>query len=293
VHATDQIANATIVSPVDLIALINPADDALATKSMIEAMKRSNITDTALHRPLIVSIKSDGDYETGWVMHLAQEVTGSRPKMHSYDKSNPQELVAEGQPPKRPSACEEGQLARSPQKAYYQHSAGSIYNMDSHFVLQLDPAGRYGRKVAPGICKQLTPLAPGGKVFWGEGDGGPDSPGYCFDLIPATDMLMQDSWNVGKNQLPDLPPAIEFDRCKPGEKQRFRHTNEIWNDSPFYVMQAPKTLISNHDDFFRVGVINLLMTMIAEHPAPTMTVAPSATMPSKQQAPVLPNATEP
>jgi hypothetical protein len=257
---------------------------------MIEAMKRSGITDTELRRPLIVSIKSDGDNETGFVMYVAQNVTGSRPKMHSYDQSDPKEVIVQGQSPQRPSACEQGQLGLQSQKAYYQHSAGSILNMDSHYLLQL---GDGKPSVPENGCQNIGSSALHGKMFWGEGPGGPTSMGYCFDLIPVKDILMQDSTMGEKNLPSNWPAADQYYRCGRAGTPRFPEPVAVWNDTPFYVMHAPKTLISNHDDIFRAGVFNLLLAMIGDQNSPTATVAPSPTMPSRQQAPVSPNTPKP
>jgi hypothetical protein len=132
-----------VVPPVDLIALINPANDALEAKSMIEAFKRSGIQDDELDHPLIVSVKSAGDSATGPIMWIGQSLVSGKPSERVYDRGSST----------APSACQQGQLGLKSQSFYYRRSAGGIYNMASH---QISPTESDPSHAKPPFDREVT-----------------------------------------------------------------------------------------------------------------------------------------
>jgi hypothetical protein len=124
--------------------------------------------------------------------------------------------------------CTEGQLCDHGQSYYYRHSEASIKEMRSHFVV-LEPT--------PASCE--TGKWP---YFW------VDSTKRCFCIDRHTD--------------------DPNDKCREGtpddQKANFG-LKAIWNDTPFYVMGVPSTLIQDHNDIFQEGTEELLIAISAHY----------------------------
>lgn len=118
----------TLESPADLIVLLNPANDAFETKSMIEAFKRSGLTmrredappglTPAFSHPVLVSMTSKGDWATRKVMPVAQRLSSAGFTFRKYDDGR----------------CSEGQLDLHYQTSFLRQSDGNIGQMHSYEV---------------------------------------------------------------------------------------------------------------------------------------------------------------
>jgi hypothetical protein len=130
-------------SPADMIVLLNSANDAFRTKSMIEGMKRLNLkvvrqtpgtlekdkNDILSHPassmdsygPLILSITSKGDWATGRVMPVAQAISSADKSFRSYD-SDGEQL---------------GQEVDHSQEFYYLHNEGNVPEFLTHNVRRI------------------------------------------------------------------------------------------------------------------------------------------------------------
>jgi hypothetical protein len=107
-----------------------------------------------------------------------------------------------------------------------------------------------------------------------------------MEIIPVRAILDTDNGAYSDKKDPKFKfTPREFYSCPPLLIDGPRKPVAVWNDTPFYVFHAPKDLIPNHDDIFRLGVFNLLISMVQERGA-AVPVAPTSTMPSRSQAPV-------
>jgi hypothetical protein len=137
---------------------------------------------------------------------------------------------------------EEGQLCDHAQSFYYRHSEASIKEMRSHVVI-LEPT-------AEASCKKWP-------YFWVA------STQRCFCIDRNTD-----------------DPK---DKCNQGIDQKSKFgVHTLWNDTPFYVIGVPSTLIPDHNDIFQDGTEELLDAISAHYDSfkgvATMT-SPIATAP--------------
>lgn len=259
-----QAPEVTIVPPADLIVLLNPANDALEAKSMIEAFKREGLDDSEVTHPLIVSIKSDGDWATGKAMKVGQFLGASRPARRYYDKA----------PPPAPSACEQGQLGLRDQRFYYDRSPGGISNMATHqMVRTLDFANnddpRFGTQPA---CEANNNHDDKSEQFvWGNvtiTSNGP-SGGQCFRLKTAEKILEENAGHYDAKK-----PESQFYSCSPvlyhGDQPGYPTAGKpdepipVWNDTSYYVMHTPSEFIRGHNDIFQIGVWNLISMMLPD-----------------------------
>jgi hypothetical protein len=120
----------SFLAPADLVVFLNAANDAFEMKGIIEAMKRNDLTVVrgddpvaeGAGAPFLVSITSDGDWATEFIMPVAQWFSMPGLAFRKYDRD----------------ACQEGQLSGHSQSFFYRHSAASIKEMRSHTVFDRD-----------------------------------------------------------------------------------------------------------------------------------------------------------
>jgi hypothetical protein len=285
-HPDQPLQGVTITSPIDLIALINPADDALATKSLIEAFKRDGIRARDVNHALFLSIKADRDSATGWIMGVGQTISGGGPRMHAYDRGVKHDgvKVSKDNPPPYPSACEQGQLGLKTQPYYYRRSAPGIYNMASHLVAYTD-----GVKTLQG-CLASPVVYPDETFVWSpaSADTPETSEAPCLSVIPVKDILDIDNGAYSSDSKPFSVSPQQFYSCQPKYVDGDHTYVGPWNDTPFFVMHAPRELMQGHDDIFRKGILNLLVQLTAVSQGPTVLnirLTPR-TMPNKDVAPL-------
>jgi hypothetical protein len=143
------------------------------------------------------------------------------------------------------SACEEGQIGQRGQTYFFRHNDGNIKEMLSHTVVYL-PAITMQEN-----CPDTWP------DFWANVDGH----GRCFAI----------------KQLDEQPADLKNRGCPTDSP------DDIWNNTPFFVMHVPSELIPSHTDIFQEGSIKLLVTMIdnydALRPTAMLVPAPSPSVP--------------
>jgi hypothetical protein len=122
------------------------------------------------------------------------------------------------------TACEEGQLCDHSQSFYYRHSAASIPEMRSHTVIDQD--------LKSDDCKKAA-----------ETD---DDWPYFTATVDSTERCFKIAENI-------VHPKDKTGREYP-----------LWNKTPAFVINVPKTLIPGHTDIFQDGTEELLIT-IANH----------------------------
>jgi hypothetical protein len=122
---------------------------------------------------------------------------------------------------------EEGQLCEHGQSYYYRHSEASIKEMRSHRVVLQTSAAK---------CQEPT-----WPYFW------VDSNQRCFCIERNT--------NDSKDECVTTPAE---------HKARFG-ANAVWNDTPFYIIGVPKTLIPDHNDIFQDGTEELLIAISSHY----------------------------
>jgi hypothetical protein len=236
-HASGpQIRDLNFLAPADLVVFLNAANDAFEAKETIEALKRAHINVTRTTRtnvqneaigpaePFMISITSDGDWATERIMPWAQLFSSTMLSFRHYDDKQ---------------LCqEEGQLCGRSQRYYYRHSEASIKEMRSHVVI-LDGSSA--------SCGASTPST--WPYFWVQ------SKRECFCIDRNTQDNPQDKCETSRDH--DKQSDIRYRQSKFG-------TEKVWNDTPFYVIGVPRTLIKDHNDIFQEGTIDLLMA-ISEH----------------------------
>ena len=178
----------TFRSPADLIVFLNPANDAFESKAIIEGLKRMNLKverqkygqsdeeksrtmalapiDLDSSGPLLLSVTSQGDWATGFVMPIAQSLSVPGKSFRSTYDANGKDL---------------GQLVSPTQSYYFSHSEGNVPGFITHEII--GPA-----KGAAGHC-------PGNSWPNFEGKDG------CYTVRPANNWNTTPFWimNVPKS----------------------------------------------------------------------------------------------
>jgi len=261
-----------ITPPIDLIAFVNPANDSLEAKSMIEAFKRAGLTDQNFTHPLILSIKSKGDSTTGSIMWLGQSIASGRPTKRLYDRG-----------PNGPTACEQGQLGLKAQSFYYKRSPGGVSNMASHEIKPA-PAPPTATAKSEDECSARNSGSRDVQYFWGGGSV-TGKGGRCFQVTTVKKILEDDQNAAHFLQRYTDPEIMQFYSCSPDLYDPVHKSAvvPVWNDTPYYVMDAPNDLIRGHDGIFEKGVFNLLLLLSSEQAS--VPVRPSQTTISPTGAP--------
>lgn len=220
-HPADQLTSLTFSAPADLIVFLNAANDAFGAKETIEALKRAQIR-------VIRKRTLNGRTEiVGTAAPFMISITSDGD--WATEKIMPVAQLAGSsalsfRPYDKDGCTAEGQLCDHSQSYYYRHSEASIKEMRSHLVI-LEPTA------AP--CQ-----ADNWPYFW------VDSTKRCFCIDRHTndpkDKCLEDK-------------SVD-------EKAKFG-VNAVWNDTPFYVMGVPKTLIQDHNDIFQDGTEELLIAI--------------------------------
>lgn len=130
----------TFRAPADLIVFLNAANDSFESKAIIEGLKRMNLKvdrrrgdqteedrtkamaltaiDLDSSGPLLLSVTSEGDWATGFVMPIAQSLSVPGKSFRHYDK-NGKEL---------------GQLVEPSQSYYFGHNDGNVAGFLTHQI---------------------------------------------------------------------------------------------------------------------------------------------------------------
>jgi hypothetical protein len=217
----DPIKDLTFSAPADLVVFLNAANDAFEAKETIEALKRAQIR-VKRKQTLGGRTESVGS-EAPFMISITSDGDWATEKIMPIA----QLLSSSGLSFRRydkKGCSEEGQLCNHGQSYYYRHSEASVKEMRSHIVI-LEPAG----------ASCLTGDWP---YFW------VDSTKRCFCIDRHTD--------------------DPNDKCKedtPVDQKAKFGANPVWNDTPFYVMGVPKTLIPDHNDIFQDGTEELLIAI--------------------------------
>jgi len=227
-HPNDPIANLNFLAPADLVVFLNAANDAFEAKEAIEALKRAQIRVTRPH-----SAAGQGS-TIGPVAPFMISITSDGD--WATERIMPVAQWFSSVPlyfrHYDPDGCNtEGQLCEHSQRYYFRHSEGSIKEMRSHVVILAD---------------SLTPCQTSNVDAW---------PYFLVDGPKKT----QYCYCVAHNN-----PASLEDKCK--QEKRFNQTSKfgterVWNDTPFYVMGVPPSLIPDHNAIFQEGTEELLIAI--------------------------------
>jgi len=242
----DPIANLSFLAPADLVVFLNAANDAFEAKEAIEALKRAQIRVTRAH-----SVAGQGA-AIGAVAPFMISITSDGDwaterimPLAQWFSSVPlyfRHYDADG--------CDaEGQLCEHSQRYYYRHSEASIKEMRSHVVILAD---------------SLTPCQTNSVDSW---------PYFQADGPKKTQLC----YCIAHND-----PASLENKCK--QEKRFTQTakfgtERVWNDTPFYVIGVPPSLIPDHNAIFQDGTEELLIA-ISTHfdvlTSPTLMMSPAS-----------------
>jgi hypothetical protein len=202
-----------VVFTADLMVLVNPAAPALYAKRLIGALQYWHFTpkdkvnpdyvcDGATDwRPLIVSITSVGDDDTGFFFPLGTNLGYALERYRSYGVHTPDDPPIEG--------------VKQGQRYFFTHTEGHVEDLFSHTLDQRRGDG----------CR--------------EGAICPCSADVCADK-PTRKVC----YNSGPSQFLISRRAAAL------------------NDTPYWIMQAPVSLIKNHTAIFVPGFVDMLSGLV-------------------------------
>jgi len=240
------ITNLSFLAPADLVVFLNAANDAFEAKETIEALKRAQIRVT---RPRTAAVH---EAAIGAVAPFMISITSDGDwaterimPLAQWFSSVPLYFRQYD----RDGCDQEGQLCEHTQRYYYRHSEASIKEMRSHVVISAD---------------SLTPCQTKSVDSW---------PYFLVDGPNKT----QQCYCIAHNN-----PASLEDKCK--QEKRFSQkakfgTKGVWNDTPFYVMGVPPSLIPDHNAIFQDGTEELLIAISAHFDvliSPTLMTSPAS-----------------
>jgi len=225
-HPADPITNLSFLPPADLIVFLNAANDAFEAKETIEALKRARIRISRRQT-------AEGRYEdvgpaAPFMISITSDGDWATEKIMPVAQLLSSSALAFRQYDKD-GCTEEGQLCKYGQSYYFRHSEGSIKEMRSHVVI-LEPTA------ASCQTNQQVPWP----YFW------VTTTQRCFCIDRNTD-----------------DPQ---DKCREPVDQKAKFgSGTVWNDTPFYVIGVPATLIPDHNAIFQEGTEELLIAISAHY----------------------------
>jgi hypothetical protein len=221
------ITDLIFLPPADLIVFLNAANDAFEAKETIEALKRGQIR---VGRKKINDGQAESiDTTAPFMISITSDGDWATKKIMpvaQWFSSVPLRFRSYD----KKNCAEEGQLCGLSQRYYYTHSEASLSEMRSHLVVLAKDASS---------CNSLPPPWPYFEVH---------STNRCFCVDSS-----RDHPNPTDKCGADTDDRTAYFGAKPG-----------WNDTPFYVMGVPESLIKDHNDIFQEGTVQLL-SAISKH----------------------------
>lgn len=223
-HPEDQLTNLTFPAPADLIVFLNAANDAFEAKETIEALKRAEIT---VSKKRTVAGREATGSAAPFMISITSDGDWATERIMPVAQLVSSPALSFRHYDDKPLCEDEGQLCQHRQSFYFRHSEASIKEMRSHVVI-LEPTA--------GACQNDKP--DNWPYFW------VDSTKQCFCI----------DRNTGS------PQGKCREDKRVNQKTKFGG-NKVWNDTPFYVIGVPKTLIQDHNDIFRAGTAEMLIAI--------------------------------
>ena len=235
--------------PADLVVFLNPANDSFETKANIEAFKRSNLCGPP-------GAVTDGDQLACSPLSFRVPLMISITSTGDWATGKVMPLAQTLSIPWKSfrkyddDACELGELGSRGQTYYFRHNDANVPEMETHEVVDQDPQAQ------PACSNDEWPY------FHAVVSGKP----RCFRIITLAE---SGSTAAHANcQKPKVPVPVPVP----------------WNNTPYYVMRVPSTLIKDHNDIFQDGTVELINALVSKfeiiEASPTITApAPSASRP--------------
>jgi hypothetical protein len=225
-HPENRIENLSFPAPADLIVFLNAANDAFEAKQTIEALKRANINVS--QKPVEEARFVTVNSAAPFMISITSDGDWATERIMPKAQFLSSFALAFRRYDPNDKCADEGQLCDHKQSYYFRHSEASITGMRSHIVLE---------QKTTGSCKG-NPWP----YFQVEGTG------KCF-CIDQNRYDPQDQCQ--KNKSPD--DHVKF------------AVGPVWNDTPFFVMGVPKSLIPNHNQIFQNGTEELLIAISSRY----------------------------
>jgi hypothetical protein len=246
----EQLKTINFQPPADLVVFLNPANDSFETKANIEAFKRSNLCGSP-------GSATDGDQlacsPLSFPVPLMISITSDGDWATGKVMPLAQTLSIPWKSFRKydDDACELGELGSRGQTYYFRHNDGNVPEMETHEVADdTDP------KSQPACLNDEWPYF----------HATVSAKRRCFQIITLAESEATAAHaNCRKPKVP-VPAPVP------------------WNNTPYYVMRVPSTLIKDHNDIFQDGTVELLNALVSrfkiiESPAPITAPAPSASRP--------------
>jgi hypothetical protein len=242
----EQLKTVSFQPPADLVVFLNPANDSFETKANIEAFKRSNLCG----RP---DSGADEDQLACSPLSFPAPLMISITSEGDWATGKVMPLAQTLSIPWKSfreydsDAPDLGELSGRGQTFYFRHNDGNVAQMESHEVCEvMNPKST--ENSLEGLWPDFSAVVSGKRRY--------------FHMITLSEISAGATDPVCPNN--KLPVS--------------------WNNTPFYVMRVPSTLIANHNDIFQDGTVELLNTLLShfaiiESPLPVSVPAPSANHP--------------
>jgi hypothetical protein len=246
----EQLKTINFQPPADLVVFLNPANDSFETKASIEAFKRSNLC-----RPL--GSATHGDHPACSPLSFPAPLMISITSDGDWATGKVMPLAQTLSIPWKTfrkydeDACELGELGSRGQTYYFRHNDGNVPEMKTHEVVDdVDP------QLHPACLNDEWPyfhaLVSGQR--------------RCFQIITLAESEATPAQATCRKPKVPVPAPIP------------------WNNTPYYVMRVPSTLIKDHNDIFQDGTVELLNALVSrfeiiESPPTVTAPAPSASRP--------------
>jgi hypothetical protein len=246
----EQLKTINFQPPADLVVFLNPANDSFETKANIEAFKRSNLCGSA-------GSATDGDQlacsPLSFPVPLMISITSDGDWATGKVMPLAQTLSIPWKSFRKydEDACKLGELGSRGQTYYFRHNDGNVPEMETHEVADdTDP------KSQP-ACRNDE---------WPHFHAVVSGQRRCFLIVTLAESESTAAHsNCRKPKVP-VPAPVP------------------WNNTPYYVMRVPSTLIKDHNDIFQDGTVELINALVSqfkiiESPATVTAPAPSASRP--------------
>jgi len=224
-HARDQITDVSFPVPADLIVFLNAANDAFEAKETIEAFKRVQVK-VSRKQPFSARIERNGP-QAPIMISITSDGDWATEKIMPIAQFVSSSALSFRHYDDKNTCDQEGQLCKYGQSYYYRHSEASIKEMRSHEVIL---------ETSDASCRNDKP--DNWPYIWVE------STQQCFCIDRNTDR--------------------QQDKCREDtvvDQKKHFGADGAWNDTPFYVIGVPKSLIHDHNDIFRDGTSEMLIAI--------------------------------
>jgi hypothetical protein len=226
--------------PADLVLLVNPASSGLAAKKMITALKEPRSQEFLLRRPASLP-GAEGGENQNWVPPLMIAVSSKADRATSKAFPFAQGVTSLMRNFRGPDPVHEEEFYRVDfLRRVRSGTFGTIEDTRNHSAWMPNQSV-FAAHTAPNIPEILS------HNVYKVGDSALYGNKSSFGVLRK---------NLKANVVPNLLASYEFQT--PSSTYRISPRIDAWNDTPYWVLQAPEELLPSHNDLWTAEFYGLL-----------------------------------